>query len=92
MAYLDFARDCPGRYRTMSGDARTTSVPGVPNTVLRDCVVSGRSSCSGSSEDAMSLWPGLHGLAHQRDLMHTFPWPDRLDRLMISTLAHLVRS
>ncbi|MFD0482137.1 TetR/AcrR family transcriptional regulator [Kineococcus sp. GCM10028916] len=59
-------------------------------TALQDCVAAG---CSGSDDprgDAVALWLGLHGLAHQRVVTAAFPWPaDIVDRLVVP-LAHLV--
>ncbi|WP_203836092.1 TetR/AcrR family transcriptional regulator [Winogradskya humida] len=56
---------------------------------LQDCVTAGRSTSDDPLADAVALWLGLHGLAHQRAVSHAFPWPPAIvDRLVIP-LAHL---
>ena len=56
---------------------------------LAECAVAGVSASSDPGADAVALWLGLHGLAHQRAVSHAFPWPaDIVDRL-VGPLAHL---
>jgi len=56
---------------------------------LEDAVRTGASTSSDPATDAVALWLGLHGLAHQRAVLPGFPWPaDVADRL-VTSLAHL---
>lgn len=57
--------------------------------VMRACVHAGESTSTDLSVDAIALWLGLHGLAHQRASTVAFPWPPGIADRMISTLAHL---
>jgi hypothetical protein len=41
------------------------------------------------SADAVALWVGLHGLAHQQSVAASFPWPADIAERLITTLAHL---
>ncbi|MFE4513380.1 TetR/AcrR family transcriptional regulator [Kitasatospora sp. NPDC056783] len=105
-AYLDFADQNPGRYRTMFGgvwmpDLGTSSVTeddvsslgGESLTLfadaLDDCVRAGRATSDDPAADAVALWLGLHGLAHQRLVTVAFPWPADIAERLITTLAHL---
>ncbi|MFF1461883.1 TetR/AcrR family transcriptional regulator [Streptomyces sp. NPDC058330] len=56
---------------------------------LRDCVVAGCATSTDVSADAVALWLGLHGLAHQRAVALSFPWPPDIDDRVITALAHL---
>ncbi len=50
---------------------------------LMECVRAGRSHSADPPGDAVALWLGLHGLAHQRAVLPEFPWPaDVADRLV----------
>jgi AcrR family transcriptional regulator len=61
----------------------------VLTAALADCVAAGRSASTDPGADAVALWLGLHGLAHQRAVSRAFPWPaDITDRLIVP-LAHL---
>lgn len=56
---------------------------------LRRCVDEGRSGSTDPGADAVALWVGLHGLAHQRIMSTAFPWPPALDERLITHLALL---
>lgn len=58
--------------------------------VLADCVEAGRSTSDDPSADAIALWLGLHGLAHQRAVSHAFPRPGDLERSLVAPLSHIV--
>jgi AcrR family transcriptional regulator len=50
---------------------------------LQECAAAGRSASTDPRGDAVVLWLGLHGLAHQRAVLPNFPWPaDVADRLV----------
>lgn len=65
---------------------------GVFVTALTDCVVSGDSTSTDPGADAVALWLGLHGLAHQRAVSTRFPWPADITERLILALAHLSSS
>ncbi|MGW1100496.1 TetR/AcrR family transcriptional regulator [Streptomyces sp. NPDC002455] len=56
---------------------------------LGDCVAAGESTSTDPSADAVALWLGLHGLAHQRAVTRAFPWPEDIADRIITTLARL---
>jgi AcrR family transcriptional regulator len=56
---------------------------------LSDCVSTGQATSTNLHADAVALWLGLHGLAHQRAVTVAFPWPPDIADRMITTLAHL---
>ncbi|MFE4642986.1 TetR/AcrR family transcriptional regulator [Streptomyces sp. NPDC056730] len=56
---------------------------------LGDCVTAGRSTSTDPSSDAVALWLGLHGLAHQRAVSPSFSWPPDIADRVITALAHL---
>lgn len=56
---------------------------------LADCAASGQSTSTDPSSDAVALWLGLHGLAHQRALAEALPWPTDIADRIITSLAHL---
>jgi AcrR family transcriptional regulator len=105
-AYLDFARDHPERYRTMFGgiwtsaadsgvtadDLATLGSEAVDLVVdsLTACVTAGCCTSDDPEADAVALWVGLHGLAHQRAASSTFPWPADITRRITVPLSHLV--
>lgn len=62
---------------------------GVFIAALQGCVDAGASASSDVFADAVALWLGLHGLAHQRVVTAAFPWPDDIDQRLIAALAHL---
>ncbi|MBV2155045.1 TetR/AcrR family transcriptional regulator [Kitasatospora sp. SUK 42] len=105
-AYLDFADQHPGRYRTMFGGAWMPDLGSSSVTegdvsslgaesltlladTLDDCVRAGCATSSDPVADAVALWLGLHGLAHQRLVTVAFPWPADIAERLITTLAHL---
>ena len=57
---------------------------------VQECADAGRSASSNPRADAVALWLGLHGLAHQRAVASTFPWPDDIARRVVDSLAHIV--
>ncbi|MFF2727428.1 TetR/AcrR family transcriptional regulator [Streptomyces sp. NPDC058008] len=56
---------------------------------LEGCVAAGCSSSTDVSADAVALWLGLHGLAHQRAVSPSFAWPPGIAARVITSLAHL---
>jgi AcrR family transcriptional regulator len=65
------------------------SVMAIVVEALGECVAAGQAESDDVSADAVALWVGLHGLAHQRAVSPSFPWPaDIVDRI-IGSLAHL---
>ncbi|MFI1222476.1 MULTISPECIES: TetR/AcrR family transcriptional regulator [unclassified Streptomyces] len=56
---------------------------------LGDCVEAGESTSTDVPADAVALWVGLHGLAHQRAVSPSFPWPEGIAARVITPLAHL---
>lgn len=100
-AYLDFGVQRPERYRTMFGglwmpsiidnslteedlDQLGAEAMRILATALADCAT-GRDP----AKDAVALWLGMHGLAHQRIITRYFPWPDDIEDRLIDSLAHL---
>lgn len=66
-------------------DALAVLVAGV-----QACADAGRSTSDDPSADAIALWLGLHGLAHQRTAATSFPWPPDITKRIITPLAHLL--
>ncbi|AHH95244.1 TetR/AcrR family transcriptional regulator [Kutzneria viridogrisea] len=56
---------------------------------LSDCIATGQATSTDLRADAVALWLGLHGLAHQRAVTVTYPWPPDIADRIITTLAHL---
>lgn len=56
---------------------------------LADCVSAGIVTSTDASADAVALWVGLHGLAHQRAVSPSFPWPPDIADRVVAALAHL---
>ena len=56
---------------------------------LADCVTAGQATSTDPASDAVALWLGMHGLAHQRAVTRTFPWPEDIAERIIGALAHL---
>lgn len=52
------------------------------------CVDAGLSRSADVAADTVALWLGLHGLAHQRMVSPSFPWPPDIAERLIATLAH----
>lgn len=53
----------------------------VLTAALTDCVAAGRSASTDPAVDVVTLWLGLYGLAHQRAVAHSFPWPPATSRI-----------
>jgi AcrR family transcriptional regulator len=60
--------------------------------VLQDCVSAGYATSTDLAADAIALWVGLHGLAHQRAASPAFRWPPDIAERLITALAHLTDS
>lgn len=58
---------------------------------LTDCVAAGISASTDPPGDAVAVWLGLHGLAHQRAVTHGLPGPPDIDDRVITALAQLTR-
>jgi AcrR family transcriptional regulator len=56
---------------------------------LTDCVTDGRSTSTDPSADASVLWVGLHGLAHQRAVATSYPWPADIVHRVAAPLSRL---
>lgn len=56
---------------------------------VQACVHTGASSSDDPFADAVGLWLGLHGLAHQRGVTAAFPWPADIERRIVTALTHL---
>jgi AcrR family transcriptional regulator len=56
---------------------------------LAACVEAGEAESDDVASDAVALWLGLHGLAHQRAVSPSFPWPADIADRVIGSLAHL---
>ncbi|GAB6899892.1 TetR/AcrR family transcriptional regulator [Kineosporia succinea] len=83
-AYLDFAAGHPERYRTMfGGGGDPAGVTGTLRRCLEDC------GAPDPAVDAVALWLGLHGLAHQRAVLPHFRWPAGITSDLVRTLARL---
>jgi hypothetical protein len=57
---------------------------------LTDCVAAGRSTSADPGADAIALWVGLHGLAHQCAVATSYPWPADIVHRVAVPLSHLV--
>ena len=57
--------------------------------VLGGCVAAGIATTTDVSADAVALWVGLHGLAHQQSVTVSFPWPPDIAERLVVALAHL---
>ena len=62
---------------------------GILADALASCVAAGLSASDDPAKDAVALWLGLHGLAHQRAATRVFPGPDDIEKRMIVALAKL---
>ena len=58
-------------------------------TSMQACVTAGRSTSNDPHADAIALWLGLHGLAHQRAVTAAFPWPTDITTRIVTSLARL---
>lgn len=59
-------------------------------SALDACVAAGTSASTDTVADAIALWLGLHGLAHQRAVTTAFPWPNDIDDRLVVGLARLI--
>ncbi|MET9558017.1 TetR/AcrR family transcriptional regulator [Streptomyces sp. NPDC006645] len=55
---------------------------------LAECVAAGSATSDDLPADAVALWLGLHGLAHQRAVSPSFRWPPGIAERVITSLAH----
>lgn len=107
LAYLDFARSQPGRFRVLF-DRRREGASGIPNAVsvesmiggnafsmltsgIENCIRAGRSTSTDVVRDATLLWIGLHGYASLRAGVPYFPWPPT-EELVDDLLSRFVRA
>lgn len=104
-AYLAFAAEHPGSYRAMFGGVWVpeldevvtedrlrslgTASMAIIGDVLARCVVTGSSSSDAPEIDAVALWLGLHGIAHQRASTRIFPGPEGIEIRIVTALARL---
>lgn len=91
-AYLDYATTHPRRYRAMFGTTCGVAdlVPRLFAGVLTDCAAAGYSTSTDPAADAVALWLGLHGLAHQNTVSrNNFPWSANLVPHFVTSLAHI---
>lgn len=81
----------PGESSVTREDLATLGGEGMRMIVeaLSDCVAAGQATSTDVVSDAVALWLGLHGLAHQRSVAHAFPWPEDIADRVITALAHL---
>ncbi len=56
---------------------------------LGECVAAGIATSTDLPADAVALWVGLHGLAHQQSVTVSFPWPPDITERLVVALAHL---
>nr|WP_285479935.1 TetR-like C-terminal domain-containing protein [Amycolatopsis sp. NBRC 101858] len=93
--YLEYARRHPQRYRAMFGDhgsPQGAEALRVLTDCLTACAASGDALSDDPATDAIVLWLGLHGLAHQRIVASSYPWPTDITRRLTVPLAHLVEN
>ncbi|MBP2475944.1 AcrR family transcriptional regulator [Crossiella equi] len=65
---------------------------GVLADLLRQCAAEGQCTSDAPEHDAIALWLGLHGLAHQLSVARAHPWPADITQRIALPLAHLTRS
>ncbi|MEV4048913.1 TetR/AcrR family transcriptional regulator [Streptomyces sp. NPDC049744] len=56
---------------------------------LGACAAAGMTTSDDVPADATALWVGLHGLAHQRIVSPSYPWPKDISERVILSLARL---
>lgn len=90
-SYVDYAWTFPHRYCAMFGHQEliAVEVTRLLTDTLVACVATGHSTSSDPAADATALWLGLHGLAHQRAVASTYPWPNDIADRMTFALARL---
>jgi AcrR family transcriptional regulator len=57
--------------------------------ILESCVKAGQATSNDLFADTIAVWLGLHGLAHERSVTASFPWPPDIAVRMITALANL---
>ncbi|MFI5844692.1 TetR/AcrR family transcriptional regulator [Catenuloplanes sp. NPDC051500] len=62
---------------------------GLVAAALAECAAAGVSASTDPAADAVALWLGLHGLAHQRAVTRAFPWPPGIEDRVITALGGL---
>jgi len=88
--YLEFAQRHPHRYRAMfAANPLGAEAMAVLVESLTACVASGHCASEAPAVDAIALWLGLHGLAHQRAVANSFPWPTDITQRVAIPLARL---
>ena len=94
--YLDYSQQYPRRYLAMFGELQQPVVISLGTEAMQlltdsvaACVASGHSTSTDPAADALALWLGLHGLAHQRAISGAFRWPTDISRRVAESLAHL---
>ncbi|WP_328617539.1 WHG domain-containing protein [Amycolatopsis sp. NBC_00355] len=100
--YLEFGHVHPERYRAMFGGTWTPAASSdeladlgadamrILAGCLAECVAAGHCTSTDPAADAVALWLGLHGLAHQQAVSTSFPWPGDIVERVASSLSHLV--
>ncbi|MEV4313846.1 TetR/AcrR family transcriptional regulator [Actinocrispum sp. NPDC049592] len=86
-AYLDYAQAHPHRYRAMALPGNEVSR--LLTDSLAACAATGYSTTQNPAADAIALWLGLHGLAHQRAVTRFQPWPADIAHRVTTALARL---
>ncbi len=87
-AYVQFARENPGAYRTLfetSWDLQTPEGEGFVGEARFQSIVDVMLTVTDDSDEAkmraVQLWCSIHGLVSLRIPMQSFPWPDISDQL-----------
>lgn len=78
-----------GQLTEEQADVLGADTLGVFAGCLVDCAADGSSTTTDPATDAVALWLGLHGLAHQRAAAPSFRWPADIAERLVSALAHL---
>jgi AcrR family transcriptional regulator len=55
---------------------------------LEGCITAGCATSTDLPADAVALWLGLHGLAHQQAVSPSFRWPPDIAERVIAALGH----
>lgn len=59
--------------------------------LLQEAIDAGESESSDSRSDGITLWVGMHGLAHQRIVSTVLDWPSDIQSRLVHRLAYLKR-
>jgi len=81
---VDDAAITPAQATGLGQDALAVLV-----AALEEEVCTGSSTSTDPTADAVALWLGLHGLAHQRAVAPEFPWPPGIADRLVASLARL---